>query len=339
MKAFKYFDMDGSGECSPEEFKKALEKVGITFKSHQEMMEIFSAYDSNKNGELDYKEFSSILLNKPGGQGPGQVFSQDGLMDQLRKKLKSRGAIGTIGLARQFKIMDDNNSRSLDINEFTKAVTDYGLGFSKEQIKSLYGAFDINRDGSVDYDEFLRQICGEMNARRKKLVQQAFNKLDKDGSGVIDLSDIKGVYNASKHPDVTTGKKTEDEILREFLKTFEVHHNTMNDNASDGEVTLDEFMEYYNNISASIGTENDQYFEVMMQNAWKLGDNNKGYAKGWGNGEPGCVAFKKAPRPSKPYPQELMQPVSTSYGNQSPSKGYQYEVGDRAIDLIIDKFR
>jgi hypothetical protein len=69
---------------------------------------------------------------------------------------------------------------------------------------------------------------------------------------VIELSDIKGVYNASKHPEVTTGKKTEDEVLIEFLKTFEMHHNTMTDNAADGSVTMEEFLEYYNNISSSI---------------------------------------------------------------------------------------
>jgi Ca2+-binding EF-hand superfamily protein len=64
-----------------------------------------------------------------------------------------------------------------------------------------------------------------MNNARKKLVKQAFNILDKDGSGTLELSDIKGVYNASFHPDVKAGKKTEDEILLEFLDTFEQHYS------------------------------------------------------------------------------------------------------------------
>jgi Ca2+-binding EF-hand superfamily protein len=49
-----------------------------------------------------------------------------------------------------------------------------------------------------------------MNQNRKKFVAQAFKKLDKDGSGSIDINDIKGVYNAKKHPDVVSGKKTEE---------------------------------------------------------------------------------------------------------------------------------
>ena len=39
---------------------------------------------------------------------------------------------------------------------------------------------------------------------------QAFNKIDRDHSGFVDINDIKGVYNATKHPDVIAGKKTED---------------------------------------------------------------------------------------------------------------------------------
>jgi Ca2+-binding EF-hand superfamily protein len=48
-----------------------------------------------------------------------------------------------------------------------------------------------------------------MNNFRKKLVLQAFNKLDKDGSGLIDMNDIKDIYNAKRHPDVISGKKKE----------------------------------------------------------------------------------------------------------------------------------
>ena len=49
----------------------------------------------------------------------------------------------------------------------------------------------------------------------------------KDGavaaSGVVEINDLKGVYNAKQHPDVKSGRKTEDEILAEFLDTFEIH--------------------------------------------------------------------------------------------------------------------
>ena len=49
-----------------------------------------------------------------------------------------------------------------------------------------------------------------MNEFRKNLVMQAFKKMDRDGNGVLNINDIKGVYSAAKHPDVRSGKKTED---------------------------------------------------------------------------------------------------------------------------------
>jgi hypothetical protein len=35
------------------------------------------------------------------------------------------------------------------------------------------------------------------------------------------------------HPDVKSGKKTEEQILLEFLETFETHHSLRNNGAPD----------------------------------------------------------------------------------------------------------
>ena len=130
------------------------------------------------------------------------------------------------------------------------------------------GYFDVDRSGDIAFDEFIRAIRGPMNAQRKKVVAQCFKKLDKDASGWIDISDIRGVYVANKHPDVISGKKTEDQILQEFLETFETAHAMRNNEAPNYVVTKEEFDEYYNNISASI--DDDAYFQQMMISAWKL---------------------------------------------------------------------
>ena len=164
--------------------------------------------------------------------------------------------------------MDDNNSKSLDSYEFTKAMTDYMLGFSEQEIKKLFAYFDFDRSGFIEFDEFIRAIRGPMNAGRKKITAQVYKKLDKDGNGWIDINDIRGVYTANKHPDVLAGKKTEDQILQEFLETFETAHAMRNNEAPNYVVTKEEFDEYYNNISASI--DDDAYFEQMMISAWKL---------------------------------------------------------------------
>ena len=99
-------------------------------------------------------------------------------------------------------------------------------------------------------------------------MERAFKKLDRDGSGVIEIQDLEGIYNGKKHPAVVEGRKTEQQVLGEFLETFESHHNIMNGNTNDGEVTMEEFLEYYTNVSASI--DDDMYFASMMNAAWNL---------------------------------------------------------------------
>lgn len=134
-----------------------------------------------------------------------------------------------------------------------------------------------------------------MNPNRKKIVAQAYKKLDKDGNGWIDINDIRGVYTANKHPDVMAGKKTEDQILQEFLETFETAHAMRNNETPNYVVTKEEFEEYYNNISASI--DDDSYFKLMMENAWKLTkESRQGMGtKGWAADDTGSKGFGNKP--------------------------------------------
>ena len=64
-----------------------------------------------------------------------------------------------------------------------------------------------------------------MNSFRRALAEQAFNKIDADHSGELTIDDLRGVYNATQHPEVKAGRKTEDAVLLEFLKTFELMYD------------------------------------------------------------------------------------------------------------------
>ena len=66
------------------------------------------------------------------------------------------------------------------------------------------------------------------------------------------MRDIEGVYNAKLHPDVKAGRKTEQEVLQEFLDTFELHFSMLDKSARDGKIELKEFLEYYRNVGATI---------------------------------------------------------------------------------------
>jgi len=63
-----------------------------------------------------------------------------------------------------------------------------------------------------------------MSATRKAIVRKVFKKLDKNGVGSTTVDQIKDLYDPSKHPDVLSRKKTEDDVLTEFLDTFELYY-------------------------------------------------------------------------------------------------------------------
>ena len=65
----------------------------------------------------------------------------------------------------------------------------------------------------------------------------------------------------SLHPDVVNKKKTPEQAYREFMSLWDTQ-------VADGIVTLDEFNEYFRDVSCSIDT--DEYFAAMMKSAWKL---------------------------------------------------------------------
>ncbi len=121
--------------------------------------------------------------------------------------------------------MDDDNDRGISYREFTKALKDYKIDLTDDESRAVFREFDTDQSGILSIDEFVRGVRGEMNDFRRNLCTQAFGILDKDRDGVLRVNDIKGVYSARLHPDVKSGKRTEDEVLGEFLETFEAHHN------------------------------------------------------------------------------------------------------------------
>merc|ERR1712048_1464357 len=109
--------------------------------------------------------------------------------------------------------------------------------------------------------DFLVAIRGNINKRRQGMIDMAYKILDKTGDGKITAEDIQVAFNVDHHPDVLAGRLSPEDALGHFFNQF--------DNIDeDGTITRKEFTEYYKNVSASI--DNDDYFELMIRNAWHL---------------------------------------------------------------------
>jgi len=108
MKAFKYFDLNDNGQVEPDEFAKAIEKIGIQIPTQKDLDTLFGLYDTDNSGGLSYKEFSAALFNKgssagsqgmsAGPTGSATNRNPEQLAEALKDKLATRGARGIIGL-------------------------------------------------------------------------------------------------------------------------------------------------------------------------------------------------------------------------------------------------
>ena len=109
----------------------------------------------------------------------------------------------------------------------------------------LFSVFDESGDGQISFDEFLTALCGSLNPVRRRLVNEAFDKLDANGNGTIELEEVKSKYDPTRHPDVIAGIKSAEQARFGFFEMFTSFHNANNQFSGDKSVTRKEFQEYH----------------------------------------------------------------------------------------------
>ena len=57
-----------------------------------------------------------------------------------------------------FRSWDDDGNGKINDKEFRKAITALGYSASKEDFKELFGVFDVDKSGEVDYNELNKAL-------------------------------------------------------------------------------------------------------------------------------------------------------------------------------------
>ncbi len=65
------------------------------------------------------------------------------------------------------------------------------MKIEEDDIGNLFNIFDRNKDGKISTDEFLATVIGEMNSRRKDIVDRAFKKIDSKNAGEVQVLVLK----------------------------------------------------------------------------------------------------------------------------------------------------
>jgi len=151
--------------------QSAQEGEKIEFKSRHSMKKRLSELEPEDmispitgNRVADYGHWAEDLKAKRAAALAAEEESedddteQDPLLKRLQTQLASRGAKGIVGLARLFKIMDDDGSGSLCFAEFKKAMRDCKMVLTEMELLVLFKRFDRENTGAITYNNFLTAI-------------------------------------------------------------------------------------------------------------------------------------------------------------------------------------
>jgi Ca2+-binding EF-hand superfamily protein len=240
---------------------------------------------SNKTPYGTMKDKINYNLNEKNATMKYNVNKIDDILVHLRSIMIQRGYIGIMSMRRTFMLVDENSTKEISFDEFEKIFKAYRYDLSETEINNLFNYFDKEGNGYIKYEEFLNELCNNLNQFRKDILKQVFNKLDEKEKGFITVGIIRHEYNPKGNPLVRQGKRSEDEILAEFLDVLEYHFNLLIEKNEDIdvnelEVDFEEFCNFYKNISLCI--EDDKYFEIMVLSEWGIQKEGKSlYQKTW----------------------------------------------------------
>jgi len=117
--------LDNSGTISLKEFSKGVVNLGINVFSTQQLKELFTFYDADQNGTLDYKEFAKIVYGSvsisKNKVDDSRLSSQNA---KLLKELSSAGMRSIFRLLRAFNDADTDKNGSIPIASVLETLKD-----------------------------------------------------------------------------------------------------------------------------------------------------------------------------------------------------------------------
>ncbi len=210
--------------------------------------------------------------------------SNNDLINTLRSILLSRGTKSLFIIEKMLSMYDNNHTGKVEYNSFEKIIEIYKLPLNKAEISQIFKCFDEKNTGLIQYDNLIKTIVGNMPNNREFLIKQVYNNLIlNENNNEVSISNLKNIYNASRHPEVIACKKTIDEIKNEFSDNLDVFREYIKpiSNSLDGFLNYNDFIKFYNQIS--LGISDDNYFNYLINNVWNLDNGDDKHYYNFGN--------------------------------------------------------
>ncbi|CAG9583848.1 conserved hypothetical protein [Leishmania major strain Friedlin] len=205
---------------------------------------------------------SSAVLTMTAGTG---VMT---LLEHIRQgALEIGGRIGfrSLSIALGVACNEQRQRRFLDRNELRKAIARLGVLLSPIETDVLMRHFDTTGNNVLCAQDFLAELRGTMPLARMQAVIYAYQQLSIEGRGSVEFKDMRSLFclNAATIPDVVDGVLQREEAVLDFESCWPGRLGY-----KVGTVTLDEFVEYYADVSPA--EESDERFCKLLQQSWAI---------------------------------------------------------------------
>ena len=229
-------------------FRKSQRKINSYKSTFNNIFQQDSIQSNNKkinNCNLSESAINSIIIS-------------------IRNNININNGIKLFTFIKNLKKRELNNSQ-ISINDLYNLFQDMRINIPYNEIKILFNYTNKNDSDIIPTEQLINIIKGTLEEQRKLYIVEVFSNLDKEQTGKVQIDTLKNLFNAKKHPEVINGTKSQEEVFEQFCNSLDLYCEISNI-PKNGELSFENFVDYYTGISASIPDE--VYFEDMINGVW-----------------------------------------------------------------------
>ncbi|KAA8540913.1 hypothetical protein F0562_024949 [Nyssa sinensis] len=170
--------------------------------------------------------------NVPLGDIVRTRLKQFSVMNRFKKKalrvIAEHLSVDEVEVIRDmFTLMDTDNDGKVTYEELRAGLRKVGSQLAEPEIKLLMDVADVDGNGTLDYGEFVAVTIHLQRLENDEHFRKAFNFFDKDGSGYIELDELREAL-------ADESGETDADVLNEIMREV--------DTDKDGQISYEEFV-------------------------------------------------------------------------------------------------